>query len=34
MDVNLPFVELIPLGILIGLKNIEIKTGDSLNWKF
>lgn len=33
-DVNLPFVELMPLGILIGLKNIEIKTGDSLNWNF
>lgn len=33
-DVNLPFIELMPLGILIGLKNIEIKTGESLNWNF
>ena len=33
-DINLPYVELTPLGILIGLKNIEITTGDILNWHF
>lgn len=33
-DANLPSIDLTPLGILIGLKNIEIKTGDVLNWNF
>lgn len=33
-DANLPSIDLTPLGILIGLKNIEIKTGDILNWNF
>ena len=33
-DANLPSLDLTPLGILIGLKNIEIKTGDILNWNF
>lgn len=33
-DKNLPSIDLTPLGIMIGLKNIEIKTKDILNWNF
>lgn len=33
-DKNLPSIDLTPLGIMIGLKNIEIKTKDIINWNF
>ena len=33
-DLNLPSIDLTPLGILIGIKNIEIKTNEIINWNF
>lgn len=33
-DSSIPPIDLNPLGVLIGLQNIEIKTGNVLNWDF
>lgn len=33
-DSTIPPIDLNPLGVLIGLQNIEIKTGIILNWDF
>ncbi len=33
-DSTIPPIDLNPLGVLIGLQNIEIKTGIVLNWNF
>ena len=33
-DIRMPAIYLTPLGTMIGLKNIELKTGDILDWSF
>ncbi len=33
-DMNLPSIDLTPLGVLIAITNIQVKTGEIINWNF